>query len=564
VLCSQLNMNFWRRYCRWSRVTIVENRQHIAIAIAISSILISSPLEAQADPWSVDLGAAHLTGDASGKPATIPALRTWTAASGSYYLPSSVRIVIQPSESSILRDTADIFAGELSVETGVHAEVEVDAVTQPGDIALRLKASDDLRRPEGYELEVSDRVFVRGICDAGVFYGTRSLLQIFHRSRRLSNGLAEDWPDFKERGVMLDIARKFFPEPDLEKVIHLLAYYKMNYLHLHLSDDNAVRIKLPGLLMDRSAQYLKDFEVKALLREAAKYHVLVVPEVDLPGHMGGILEDGGVPRDYRMRTRFGFRSRSVIDFSNDAAVQFARILVGGLLKQFPSTYLHTGGDEVFGLTWLYKLSDTGASRGPARALSYQAKDALHLFQNSLSAIICAHGETMRVWNDELMDEGDVSVDPSVVVDWWTDRSLLGDWHAATPDAVLSAGHQISNDSYWPTYWVSGFHLKPNPDIRQAYSQWSANQFSGWSWGSGMPSSAYEVSLENQDMLGVHFNIWNDLPNGKSTESIISSAKTRLRVISQKAWSAEPTGENYEAFARFGVSLGDTPETAAVH
>src|SRR5205085_9512392 len=89
--------------------------------------------------------------------------------------------------------------------------------------------------PEAYRLTIASTLDVRGPA-AGVFYGTRTILQLLHQSWAIQGGTVEDWPAYPERGLMLDVGRKYCSLSFLRKQIRELSYLKLNYLHLHLSD----------------------------------------------------------------------------------------------------------------------------------------------------------------------------------------------------------------------------------------------------------------------------------------------------------------------------------------
>src|ERR1035438_7792889 len=112
------------------------------------------------------------------QPWTIPALQEWKDAAGSYTFGANTRIVVHPASSGVLSAAAYLFRGELAVLTGVTVPVVVGTSLQTGDISVALGASDPTIGEEGYLLTVADRITIGASTDAGVFYGTRSLLQM--------------------------------------------------------------------------------------------------------------------------------------------------------------------------------------------------------------------------------------------------------------------------------------------------------------------------------------------------------------------------------------------------
>ncbi|MFD5128920.1 glycoside hydrolase family 20 zincin-like fold domain-containing protein [Streptomyces olindensis] len=150
---------------------------------------------------------AAADGTASSRPATIPALREWTAGSGSFRIGPSSRIIVHPADSRRLRSDAGLLAEDLRALTGHAAPIVVtDAAARSGDVVLDLRARDAVLGTEGHDLVVGKSVRISARASAGVFYGTRSLLQLLRQNRTVPAGTARDWPRYAERGLMIDTA----------------------------------------------------------------------------------------------------------------------------------------------------------------------------------------------------------------------------------------------------------------------------------------------------------------------------------------------------------------------
>ena len=212
--------------------------------------------------------------------------------------------------------------------------------------------------PEGYRLEVRGgeaRIDAEG--DAGRFYAQETL-------RHLSAGGAPpdvsiaDRPRFAYRGVMLDVARHFFGVADVCRLIDHAAAYKLNVLHLHLSDDQGWRLAIdawPRLTEfgaqlavggDQGGFYTKD-DYRAIVRYAAERFVTVVPEIDTPGHTHAALCSypelaGGAESSPYTGTDVGFSS---LDAHDELTYRFLDDVFGELAALTPGPYLHIGGDE---------------------------------------------------------------------------------------------------------------------------------------------------------------------------------------------------------------------------
>lgn len=197
-----------------------------------------------------------------------------------------------------------------------------------------------------------DRLTIHASSDQGAFRAATAVLQaigpvddgpvdlpLFH---------AADAPALRWRGLMLDVARHFFPIAELEAVIDLLAYYRLNVLHLHLTDTQAWRLRMPGwpaLTPDGAGSYSAG-EIADLVRYAARRQVILLPEIDMPGHVLAALSAypnlaGDRPPAH---PALGHLRPGVA-----AAVHFARQAIDLLCDLCPTPYVHVGGDEAFGM-----------------------------------------------------------------------------------------------------------------------------------------------------------------------------------------------------------------------
>jgi len=215
--------------------------------------------------------------DNTGRPDTIPALREWNIGSGTYAFSSNSMIVLDAAYASQLANTGQVLADDLKAMTGYTIPVVAAPAGNAGDIFISPSSSDTALGAEGYSLAISDRVVINARDDAGAFYGTRTMLQLLKRSFTIATGTARDWPGYPFRALMVDNGRKYYTIAWLQNHIKELAYLKMNYFHLHLSDDSGFRLQSTVHPEIMSAQYYTRAEIDALQVLAAKYHVTIVP-----------------------------------------------------------------------------------------------------------------------------------------------------------------------------------------------------------------------------------------------------------------------------------------------
>ncbi|WP_204376154.1 glycoside hydrolase family 20 protein [Hymenobacter coccineus] len=274
------------------------------------------------------------------------------------------------------------------VRTVGHLALRPGAAGGPGapaaaGIFLRLDARA-VPQAEGYRLVVGPRgITLTGHDAAGVFYGLQTLSQLMPAGTggplRLPGCVVEDYPRFGYRGVHLDVSRHLFPVPVLKKWLDVLAFYKINTLHWHLTDDQGWRIeikKYPRLQSvaayraetlighkkelphrfdgQRYGGYYTQAEAREVVRYAAARHITVIPEIEMPGHALAALAAypalGCTGGPYQTATFWGVFD-DVYCAGNEATFSFLEGVMDEVAAIFPSRYLHIGGDECPKVRW---------------------------------------------------------------------------------------------------------------------------------------------------------------------------------------------------------------------
>src|SRR5262245_9296264 len=171
---------------------------------------------------------------ASPTPSVIPALASWTSADGSLTLTPDARIVVDGSDQASL-STAQLFRTDLRATRSWDAPVvrSLRAV-DPGDIVLRHDPSRSDLGAEGYALKIGQEVEVTGATAAGIFYGTRTLLQLLASGDQLPAGSSVDVPSYRERGVAVCACYTYYSGAWMDRLIKDMAYLKLNFLHLEI------------------------------------------------------------------------------------------------------------------------------------------------------------------------------------------------------------------------------------------------------------------------------------------------------------------------------------------
>ena len=228
----------------------------------------------------------------------------------------------------------------------------------PGPVSVELGKTG--LGPEGYDLTVTPSA-VKLVAEepAGLFYGVQTIRQLLGVGKRLPAVRIRDRPRFGWRGSMLDVARHFRPVKDVKRFIDLIALYKLNRLHLHLSDDQGWRIaisKWPRLATHGGQTevgggrggYYTQRQYSDLVEYAAARYVEIVPEIDMPGHVHAALSSypklscDGKPTPLYTGIDVGF---STLCVDKPVTYDFVSDVIGELARLTPGPFIHIGGDE---------------------------------------------------------------------------------------------------------------------------------------------------------------------------------------------------------------------------
>lgn len=354
----------------------------------------------------------------------IPQAQSVTIKNGSFSL-ADLRTMQAPAEWT---ENAQTFAGLLQKSAGISLTVsDIDA-------PLSLVKNDQLG-DEAYTLNIeSGRITLQAKDAQGISHALATLHQLIltAKDNKLPVLNIQDKPRFGYRGLMLDCSRHFWTVDELKETLSQMAFFKLNTLQMHLTDNNAWRLamdKYPELtekgtfypdFPDMSGKYYTTDDLKELVRYAQSLGIEIIPEVDLPGHSTALLAampqlscKGGSFEAYPEELPFSQRKRgneNMICIGNPESIRFAQEVVDALIQIFPSPYIHLGGDEVPTNIWekcpkcqaLYKKE---GMKEPGEIQDY--------FTRKMSEYIRSKGKTMVGWDE------------------------INDRHAATPEDMLT-------------------------------------------------------------------------------------------------------------------------------
>jgi hexosaminidase len=525
-------------------------------ACALTAALLSAP--ATAAPASsvagpaITTGAAPTPGELNGTPVTVPALQQWQAGGADYRLPrGAIRVVVDREHADQLLPDARTFAEDLEALSGQEAAVVVgpERASAPaengplGDIRLTLDPDWRERGPEASRITVDGDITVAGPTTDGVFSGTRSVLQLLRQSDRIPGGVARDWPEYAERSFMIDNGRKYFTPEWAKRQIRELSYLKYNQFHWHIADNAGFRIESRTHPESVSPEHWTQQQVRELVAYAAKYHLEVVPEIDMPGHMQYALRSHP---ELQIVDRNGQRNTKNLDPTNPAARQFARELLEELVPLFPGRYVHTGGDEFTDHWENYPVLTAWAQQryGP----DANAQDAVLDFTNELDAIVRAHGKTMRIWNDGGQGGSQVRANRDIVLEYWSTQH-----GGVLAQDFLDQGFRLVNANRDVLYDVPG--ATPtwnNLDPRKIAERWDMSQWHDW-------IGPNTTDPHADGILGGQLHVWNDDPKAATEEQVSGRAQMPLRSMTQHLWGSAPPAGGWDALAARAFAVGTEPQ-----
>jgi hexosaminidase len=376
------------------------------------------------------------------EPSVMPTLHRWQGGVGRWHFTHESRIVMEPGSASTLRPLANKLAYDVAEISGTHPAVVIADVAHKGDIALSLAPCGDKANQEiggeGYTLRVGQAALLRANTVNGVFYATRTLLQMMTMDGQASGahrsalrGYTLDFPRYDERAVMFDVGRKFASVAFLENYIRFMGWYKLNTLHLHLNDQVGVKGQNTWLsrsfrlksdnpafrnLIPADGEYYTRHDWNRLEAVAAANAVHIVPEIDTPGHAGAFV----IARP-DLAYKMGSPRGGVLDPTEPATLAYIESVWAQFLPWFHSRVVHIGGDEV--------NSGNGGSVSIAEQVNYQ---------NRLGQFLEAHGKSVEVWGNTIKFVG--ALDHSFVIQRWHT------WNSADPVNWGKAGFEWTQSS----------------------------------------------------------------------------------------------------------------------
>ena len=428
-------------------------------------------------------------------------------------------------------------------------------IAPQGSKSLHLEVApvEGIASPEGYRIECTrKKVSITAGSGAGLFYGLQTVIQLLDAEGTMPTGVITDEPQFAYRGLMLDVSRHFFGKEFIKKQIDAIAHFKMNRLHLHLTDAAGWRIeikkypRLTEFAAWRSKALWKDWwfgdrlyaqegspeahggyytqdDIRELVKYAADRYITIIPEIEMPAHSEEVLtaypELSCTHEPYKQA-----------DFcvGNEKTYEFLENVLAEVIELFPSEYIHIGGDEAGKASWpscplcQKRMEENGLEN--VNELQSYLIERIEKFVNS-------KGRQIIGW-DEILEGG---LAPNATVMSW--RGTEGGLAAVNSGhkAVMTPGGYCYLDSYQDAPHTQPMAFGPYMPLQKVYSY---NPREG-------------LNAEQAQLIyGIQGNLWVEyIPTEELVEYMIYP---RILAIAEIGWS-NPAERNYDEFKQRAIT-----------
>lgn len=420
---------------------------------------------------------------------------------------------------------------------------------------------------EGYRLTVTpDSILLTGR-DAGLFYGMQTLLQLLSDQTTIPCLTITDAPRYGYRGLMLDVSRHFFTVGQIKDLLDLMAYYKLNRFHWHLTDDQGWRLEIkslpeltrtgawrvpriefsgntlppqPGEKATDGGFYTQE-EVKDIIRYAAERHIEILPEIDVPGHSMAAIASYPwlcVTRDSSIKVNpgssfakwfpaggFEMYTDNSLNPVDESVYKFLDKVFSEVAALFPYPYIHIGGDECYKAFW---EKDSSVQRFMKRHHIRDSHALQGYFISRLNKIIQSKNKKMIAWDE--IAEGDFKED-IVVMNRFGEEGAVQQIKKGLNIILAPGGNGLYFD-----YAQSLSEQEPSSHGGNAPA-WKAYQYN--------PDYAALSADERKHIMGVEGCVWTE--NIPGVSKLQYMLLPRMLALAETGWSAE-ANKDYQRFA----------------
>lgn len=411
---------------------------------------------------------------------------------------SDKMVLYVPEGSEPIGQVGRYLVENINQATGFSIRVEPTTDTPAKGIYLTLAADSELGE-EGYQLTIDKKkVILTANSPQGLFRGAQTIRQLLPAkiaassdptgSMIIAGGTIRDYPEYAYRGTMLDVARHFFSVDDVKHYLDLMAAYKMNVLHLHLSDDQGWRIEIkswPNLTAIGGSTevgggeggFYTQEEYTDIVNYAADRFITIIPEIDMPGHTNAALASyaelncDGKARDLYTGTDVGF---STLCTGKEITYQFIVDVVRELARLTPGPYIHIGGDE-----------------------SHVTKKEDYIpFIERVQEIVLSHNKTMIGWDEITL----AKLDSRSVAQYWASAENAKNAVAQQVKLIMSPAKKAYLDMQYDSITPLGLHWAGYIEVD-----------TGYNW----DSATLEEGIGREHILGIEAPLWTETVTNRS-------------------------------------------------
>jgi hexosaminidase len=473
-------------------------------------------------------------------------------------IPAPVSVTKSPGtfvlsqETSIFADTVNnkavtFLSDYLQNTTMLRIPVKLNSGVSKNNSIVLTSAGTEGLPAEGYRLTITPTKITIAAKGAGLFYGIQSLIQMMPLERGATAKLAcvqiEDYPRFGYRGLMLDVCRHFFTIEFVKRYIDLIAAYKLNTFHWHLTDDQGWRIEIKkyprlteiggfrketliGNYFDRTPQqfdntkyggYYTQDEIRDVIKYASDRYITVVPEIEMPGHAMAALaaypELGCNPAaGYEVQGKWGVFND--IYCPTDKTFAFLEDVLTEVIALFPSKYIHIGGDEAPKTAW----KQSAFCQQLIKKLKLKDEHGLQsYFIQRIEKFVNSKGRSIIGW-DEILEGG---LAPNATVMSWRGEQGGIDAAKQNHDVIMtpsSAGLYL--DHAQGKLSTEPLTIGGNAPLLKTYNY--------------NPTPDVLNDEQKKHILGVQGNLWTEYI---ATENkVLYMVLPRLLAVSEVAWT----------------------------
>jgi hexosaminidase len=444
---------------------------------------------------------------------------------------------------------AEALAEKIRPSTGFAMNISVAQQPTLSGIRFTLVNEPELAT-EGYHLDITEKfVTVSANTAQCAFRAIQTIRQLLPTSIELTSrqdmswkipaGVIRDFPSYAYRGAMLDVARHFFSVNEVKRFIDLISLYKMNYLHLHLSDDQGWRIEIkswPNLTLHGGKTevgggeggYYTQEQYKEIIKYAQERYITIVPEIDMPGHINSALAsygelNGGTIVPVEGRLTNVANSNKILDgkskptelytgvevgwstlrLEKEATFRFVEDVIREISAITPGPYFHIGGDEA----------------------QVTKKEDYVQFINRFQQIVKANGKTMMGWEEIAQGE----IGNNTIVQHWNLPKYAMMAVEKGSKLLMSPAKKAYLDMSYDSTSSFGLHWAAFIEVDSAYS-WNP--------------ATYVDGISKENIIGIEAPLWSEtISNMDEVEYLLFP---RLPGYAEIGWSQE-TGRNWEEY-----------------